>query len=50
MRRPPRFALSPDRRAIIDRRALADQLQKLPAEGYRDVTTALLQGALDKGR
>jgi [protein-PII] uridylyltransferase len=50
MKQPPRFALIPDRRAIIDRRALADQLQQLPAEGFRDATTALLQGALDKGR
>jgi [protein-PII] uridylyltransferase len=50
MRQPPRFALIPDRRSIIDRRALADQLQALPEEGLRDAATALLRRALDRGR
>ena len=50
MRQPPRFALIPDRRSIIDRRALADQLEALPENGLRNATTALLQGALDRGR
>ena len=50
MRQPPRFALIPDRRSIIDRRALADQLQALPDDGLRDATTALLRRALERGR
>ena len=50
MRQPTRFALIPDRRVIIDRRALAEQLRKLPADRLREETTILLQGALDSGR
>ena len=50
MKQPARFALIPDRRDIIDRRALADQLQGLPEDRLRHDTKLLLQGALDKGR
>ena len=50
MRQPARFALIPDRRAIIDRRALAEQLRELASDGLRDQTTDLLHSALEEGR
>ena len=50
MSQPPRFALIPDRRAIIDRRALAEQLRLLPADTLRGDAALLLQAALEKGR
>ena len=50
MRQPERFALIDDRRAIIDRRAIADRLTALPAKQLQRSATALLQEALDKGR
>jgi [protein-PII] uridylyltransferase len=46
----PRFDLIADRRAIIDRRALADALAALPDEGLTAAATALLQAALRDGR
>ena len=50
MRQPPRFELIPGRRAIIDRRTVAEQLQDLSAAGLRDDATAVLQAALAQGR
>jgi len=50
MRQPPRFALIPDRRAIIDRRALADELQNIGDGSLRDEATGLLRGAIEGGR
>ena len=50
MRQPPRFAFIDERRAIIDRRAVADQLASLPARQLQGSATALLHQALDKGR
>jgi [protein-PII] uridylyltransferase len=50
MKQPPRYALIADRRAIIDRRALSDRLQGLPAAGLRLEATELLAAALDAGR
>ncbi len=50
MRQPPRFALIADRRAIIDRRALAEQLAALPMEDLQRHATLLLGTALDEGR
>jgi [protein-PII] uridylyltransferase len=49
MRQPPRFALIPDRRAIIDRRALAERLQNLEGK-LRDDGIELLRQALEAGR
>ncbi|HET9354332.1 MAG TPA: [protein-PII] uridylyltransferase [Sphingomicrobium sp.] len=49
MRQPPRFALIPDRRAIIDRRALAEKLQNLEGK-LRDEGIELLRQALEAGR
>ena len=49
MRQPPRFALIPDRRAIIDRRALAEKLQNLEGR-LRDEGIELLRQALEVGR
>ena len=50
MGQPARFALIPDRRSIIDRRSLAEQLQALPPEGLREQATALLLKSLGQGR
>ena len=50
MNQPPRFGLIVDRRAIIDRRTLADQLNRLPTDGLQAEATALLRSALGKGR
>ena len=46
----PRFDLISDRRAIIDRRSLADALSALPSEGLLAAATELLRGALGAGR
>ena len=46
---PTRFALIEDRRAIIDRRALAERIAALPA-GARAEIAAILSGALAAGR
>ena len=50
MRQPPRYQLIADRRAIIDRRMLGDQLAALPDENLQPEATALLRSALDLGR
>ncbi|MGH6706080.1 MAG: [protein-PII] uridylyltransferase, partial [Sphingomicrobium sp.] len=50
MRQPPRFALIDERRSIIDRRAIADQLVALPSRNLQRDATAALRGALDAGR
>ena len=50
MRQPARYGLIADRRAIIDRRALADQLQALPADNLQRETIAALRSALNQGR
>jgi [protein-PII] uridylyltransferase len=50
MRQPPRFALIDDRRAIIDRRNLAERLEALPADNLQQKATALLRESLDRGR
>jgi len=50
MREPPRFALIANRRAIIDRRAIAEQLSALPDATLRRDATDLLKSALDSGR
>ncbi len=50
MKQPPRFALIADRRAIVDRRRLADQLAALPDENLQREAAALLRSALDGGR
>jgi [protein-PII] uridylyltransferase len=50
MNQPPRYQLIADRRAIIDRRALSEQLTALPAEGLKDSAGELLRTALAKGR
>ncbi|HET9336260.1 MAG TPA: [protein-PII] uridylyltransferase [Sphingomicrobium sp.] len=50
MRQPARYDLIADRRSIIDRRALADQLQALPDKDLQTRATALLRAALDDGR
>jgi [protein-PII] uridylyltransferase len=50
MREPPRFALIANRRAIIDRRALAEQLEALPAVSLQRDGTSLLRSALEAGR
>lgn len=46
----PRFDLIAERRAIIDRRAVADALAGLPDEGLTAAATALLDQALRRGR
>ena len=46
----PRFDLVADRRAIIDRRAVADVLSALPDEGLMPAATIVLQQALGAGR
>ncbi len=46
----PRFDLIADRRAIIDRRALADLLAALPADHLLPAATVLLRDALAAGR
>ncbi len=50
MKQPPRFALIDDRRAIIDRRAVADQLSALPDPKLQREATRVLRTALDAGR
>ena len=50
MQQPPRFELIADRRAIIDRRAVADQLSALPDRGLQRSATNILKGALETGR
>jgi [protein-PII] uridylyltransferase len=49
---PERFDLIPNRRAIIDRRVLAEALTVLPGEGtaLRQASAAILKPALDAGR
>ena len=50
MRQPPRYELIADRRAIIDRRKLADRLQGLPSKDLQTRATGLLRAAIDNGR
>ena len=50
MKQPPRFALIADRRAIIDRRAIAEQLATLADTNLQREATAMLRSALDSGR
>ena len=50
MRQPPRFALIADRRAIIDRRAVADELAALGNDDLRQTAVPVLQRALNEGR
>ena len=50
MKQPPRFALIADRRAIIDRRALGEQLAALPDEDLQGGAIALIRSALAAGR
>ena len=50
MLQPPRFSLIADRREIIDRRAVAEQLSELPDRGLQSAATAILQEALIRGR
>ena len=50
MKQPPRYGLIADRRQIIDRRALADNLTGLADDGLQAGATAVLQSALDEGR
>jgi len=50
MKQPPRYALIADRRAIIDRRAVADELNALKAGNLRVEAATLLRAALDEGR
>jgi len=50
MKQPPRFALIADRRVIIDRRAVAEQLAALPDANLQREATALLRSVLDAGR
>ena len=47
--RPARFELVEDRRAIIDRRALADRIGTI-AKGDRTAITAILADAFEAGR
>ncbi len=44
------ISLAPDRRAIIDRRAMADRLAALPSTGARAAAAVLLADALAAGR
>ncbi len=50
MRQPPRYPLITDRRQLIDRRALGEQLRALPSEGLQARATDLLRTALEEGR
>ena len=50
MKQPPRFGLIADRRQIIDRRALAAELENVSGGGLQAGATAILQSALDRGR
>ena len=50
MRQPARFALIPDRRAIIDRRAIAEKLQSVEGDPPRDQAIELLRQGLNAGR
>ena len=50
MRQPARYPLIADRREIIDRRAIADQLRALPSESLQAAATDLLRSALERGR
>ena len=50
MRQPARFELIADRRAIIDRRQIADRLAGLPDEDLQREATAVLRLALEAGR
>src|SRR5262245_30876815 len=50
MKQPPRYSLIADRRAIIDRRDLADRLRALTSENLESDATALLREARDLGR
>ncbi len=49
---PERFDQIPNRRALIDRRALAESLAALPGEGtaLRQASVGILKPALDQGR
>ena len=50
MRQPPRFQLIADRRAIIDRRAIAERLEALPPDNLKGETASILKDALEQGR
>ena len=50
MREPPRFELIADRRAIVDRREVADRLAALPDDHIQREATAVLREVLDVGR
>jgi len=50
MRQPSRYLLIADRRAIIDRRALGEQLAALPDTNLQAEAGKLLRAALDSGR
>ncbi len=50
MKQPARFALIADRRAIIDRRALAEQFAALPGRNLQSMAIDLLRSALNAGR
>ncbi|MBA3668396.1 MAG: [protein-PII] uridylyltransferase [Sphingomonas sp.] len=50
MRQPPRYELILERRAIIDRRGLADRLAMLPDRHISRDATPILRDALDAGR
>jgi [protein-PII] uridylyltransferase len=50
MLQPPRFALIADRRDIIDRRAVAEQLAALPDSHLQKSATAVLREALERAR
>lgn len=49
MRQPPRYELIDDRRAIIDRRALAEQIAALRDKGLLKAATQILRDALNAG-
>jgi [protein-PII] uridylyltransferase len=50
MRQPSRYQLIADRRAIIDRRALSEQLGALPDKNLQTEAGKLLRAGLDAGR
>jgi len=50
MKLPPRFALIADRRAIIDRRAVAERLGALPSVDLQRQATEVFRSALESGR
>ena len=50
MREPPRFELIAERRAIVDRRMIADRLGALPDSNIQREATAVLREALAAGR